>query len=373
MQSSGHITAGTVLSLLLFNAPVAAQESGSMTVGNVTVSVGVGAQMLDLPDIQYLVATDVAVNTAFLGKNDDSADFFDEYGWNIDGSISVPVTDAMSQYQSISLKGFFAKIDDDDKASCTGTAGVNNCALFNIVDIPGTTTFATSGVGESFVSNTSREVDHWGLSLEFKQQIAGEEAYREPGTVSNMGYLALGADIRSIDQGLDMRVTHTSVPINFRYKEDLETRYYGVYAAWGGDYTLPLISQLVSGLGLQSSFMFRGGVYYADTDFSGTSSLPGGLGGAVLDGTLNLSNDDVAFIGGLMLETRKQINSRAAFSLKGGYEYYSYVPKMTYNTFDDADPLGITGTPAALGDDDASSLSASLHLTINLGPDSVFD
>ena len=81
--------------------------------------------------------------------------------------------------------------------------------------------------------------------------------------------------------------------------------------------------------------------------------MPGGIGGATLDGTLNLSNDDVAFIGGLVLETRKQINARATLSLKSEFEYYSYVPKMTYNTFDDVDPRGVTGSPAGLGGDDA--------------------
>ena len=98
--------------------------------------------------------------------------------------------------------------------------------------------------------------------------------------------------------------------------------------------------------------------------------------GPTVNGSLSLSSDDVAFIGGLTLETRKKIGRRATLSLKSVYEYYSWVPDMRYN---DVDVQGagnnFTGpnNGTRIGDDDAFSMRTSLRLTIKLGPDSVFE
>ena len=45
---------------------------------------------------------------------------------------------------------------------------------------------------------------------------------------------------------------------------------------------------------------------------------------------LSKSNDDLAFIGTVSLETRKQIGMRTSLSLWTDYEYISSVPKMRY-------------------------------------------
>ena len=93
---------------------------------------------------------------------------------------------------------------------------------------------------------------------------------------------------------------------------------------------------------------------------------------------MSLSNDDVAFIGGLTLETRKKIGRLATLSLKSVYEYYSWVPDMRYNDVDTlvcCGGLQFTGPNdgTRIGDDDAFSMRTSLRLTIKLGPDSVFE
>ena len=45
---------------------------------------------------------------------------------------------------------------------------------------------------------------------------------------------------------------------------------------------------------------------------------------------LSKSNDDLAFIGTISLETRKQIGLRTSLSLWTDYEYISSVPEMHY-------------------------------------------
>jgi len=49
---------------------------------------------------------------------------------------------------------------------------------------------------------------------------------------------------------------------------------------------------------------------------------------------LGLSQNDVAFIGGIKFETRKQLGPRTSLSLLSEYEYYSSVPDMRYNDGD---------------------------------------
>ena len=149
--------------------------------------------------------------------------------------------------------------------------------------------------------------------------------------------------------------------------DSIDTRYYGAYLAWGGDYAPFLFRNLWNKLGLQSSFRLRGGVYHVEADYDGVSDISQ----FETPRSLSLSTSDVAFIGGLVLETRKQIGRRSALSLSSTYEYYSWVPRMRYSDFD----AGIMTGPnvgTSIGDDDAFSMRTSLRLTIGLGPRTLF-
>ena len=191
-------------------------------------------------------------------------------------------------------------------------------------------------------------------------------------------YLALGADLRGIHQDLDVTITTTAPGDGPAvYEEDLETRYYGAYLAWGGDFAPFLFKGLWERWGLRSSFRLQGGVYYADTEYDGrlddstTTLFPD------TDSVLSLSTDDVAFIGGLELETSKRLGRRARLTLKSVYEYYSWVPEMAYNTVDLAFGPDVPFTPGrqvgtVIGNDDAFSLRTSLRLTIGLGPEELY-
>jgi len=298
-----------------------------------------------------------------------SDDFGDEIGWNVNGSIAVP----MGARRSVSLNGFWATIDDGSSVTCVA-AGGEFCGVPPLVDDPAQVELGAIVGPVQFNSRSDREVDHWGASLESKWQL-------NPGVMGvtqapHQRTFAIGADIRGIDQDLNETILSPANP-NFSavYNEDLDTRYTGAYVAWGGGYSLPFLSGLTGGMGLQSSFLLRGGVYYADTDYTGRLTTAGAALSA--NSALSLSDSDVAFIGGLVLETKKRIGRRATLSLKSEYEYYSYVPEMAYNQedtrfgFANFTANGQVGT--RIGSDDAFSARTSLRLTIKLGPDSVME
>ena len=338
-----------------------------MAVGNATVSVGGGTALLTLPDVSsFVTLTSNAGNNPALQTFELSDDFSDEIGWNVNASIATP----MGANKTVSLNGFWANINDKDSKTCIDGSPTAFCELFPIVDNPATS--QTVAPGESLVMNTEREVDQWGVSLESKWTL-------NPGVMGvtrapHKHYFALGADVRGINQDLavDLRFVNAGGgPAT--YTESLDTSYYGAYAAWGGDYSLPFLSGMASNLGLQSSFLLRGGVYYADTDYDGRL-IDATTNGAT--SALSLSDDDVAFIGGLVLETKKRIGQRATLSLKSEYEYYSYVPEMAYNTVDVGGGRPLTtgrqnGT--IIGSDSAFSARTMLRLTIKLGPDSIME
>lgn len=302
----------------------------------------------------------------------DSEDFGDEFGWNVNGAISVPITGMNGRPKQITLGDFWANIEDDDSSACTVTAA-NNCLIFNVIDNPNAADFIFAGANQQHIGDSDRDVDHWGLSLESKRLISGGETYKDA-VAPNARYVALGVDVRGIYQDFNLNITN---PVNpaflFSYNEELDTTYYGAYAAWGGDYQPFLFRNFWERHGLQSSFKLRGGVYYADTDYSGRSFS---TIAPVFTNSLSLSSDDVAFIGGLVLETRKKIGARTTISLKSEYEYYSWVPEMLYNSTDiNGGVVNVAGpnVGTSIGDDDAFSARTSLRLTVKLGPDSIME
>lgn len=353
-----------------------------MQMGNATVTIGGGPALLTLPDVELVKVQNNAGNVIGAVKNSD--DFGDEIGWNIGGSVSAPMTGANGRRKWLSVSGFWANIEDDDSSQCNVTA-TTECAILPLVDVDPagfdtlTTLIGLPIVNEtSFSISSSREVDHWGAALESRWELT-------PGVMGvtrapNPRYFGLGADIRGIDQDLDLTVTSAPnaefSPANpFIYTESLDTRYYGAYTAWGGDVEPFLFRGLWQRWGLQSSFALRGGVYYADTDYTGRVVDPTNVVAANAT-QLSLSSDDVAFIGGLALETRKKIGSRATLSLRSEYEYYSWVPDMRYN---DTDLTGggtdFTGPNqgTSISSDDAFSMRTMLRLTIGLGPRDLYE
>lgn len=318
MKIRNNLFAGVTLAALVALTPAAeAQDSGSMQVGGATVTVGGGTQVLVLPDVSSVVTLLTAGFSDFIRGFEFNEDFDDEIGANINGSITLP----MGAGRTISLNGFWANVEDEDTSTCSAVVGVSACFYTAIVDDPTATQFIGPGATNQLVSKSERDVNNWSVSLDAKK-------YMTPDVMGvtqapHRRYLALGADVRGIYQDLDVTFSSpTLATFNGTYDEELDTTYYGLYAAWGGDYSPFLFKGLWNRWGLRSSFALRGGVYYADTDYKGALV---DNSGAVASATssLSLSEDDVAFIGGLTLETSKRLGIRSKLTLRSDYEYYS--------------------------------------------------
>ncbi|MFQ5625724.1 MAG: hypothetical protein ACE5FM_03620 [Methyloligellaceae bacterium] len=361
-----HLIAGTALAALVFIAPeVSAQDSASGRVGNTTVTVGVGAGSLFLPDVRFGQVEDNTFNTT--GKQNNN-DFDGEYGLAVNGGVEFPANGMSGGPKTIAVQGFYSRIEDDSTTFCNGIAGTQRCGWAPIIN-NGSPKIGFNG-GDDTTLRTDRDVDHWGISAEGRRHTGGGGGLKD-GPSGKRRYVALGADIRGIDQDIRIRGNEVQTPANaLTYTEDLDTTYYGVFAAYGGDYSLPFFSGMTSGMGLKSSFRFWGGIYVADTDYDGTYATAGPTL-ATVNQTLSLSEEEAAFIGGLTLETRKQLNPRTTISLRSDYTYYSYAPEMRYND------IGNTGTGPNVGtsisDDSAFSTRTTLRLTIKLGPREIME
>lgn len=363
MRFSCMIKAAAVAGLLVAPQGADAQEA-TASYGGLKVTVGAGSALLTLPDVDLILRINNNFNTLTKFENNDISE---DFGYSLGGAVEIPAGGPASPVHSFVVQGFFSQINDDDNQTCVD-GGINGrCSFMSPIDRPGVQDkFGFSPAG-SLTTNTDREVDHFGVAIEAKRNLS----------TPRPRYVSLGFDYRAINQDLDVRSSVNSVfgTETFNYSESLDTDYYGIFAAFGGDYVLPLVGNLTSGLGLQSKFRLWGGAYLADTDYSGSSTVAGpGVGGAAGSGALSLSSDDVAFIGGLTLETVKRIGSRTALSLRSDYTYYSWVPDMQYDDTDAGGVAGNTGFNAVtrIGDDDAFSMQTMLRLTIGLGPQELY-
>ena len=122
-------------------------------------------------------------------------------------------------------------------------------------------------------------------------------------------YLLIGADIRGIDQNNDLNGSSSARTV-FN-NEDLNTTYYGGYGGYvgfGGEYSLGFLGSggPWESLGLRSYFSARAGLYDAAIDYDvAFQFIP-------VNSRLSLSKDDLAFIGSVSFETRKQfVRARA--------------------------------------------------------------
>jgi hypothetical protein len=213
------------------------------------------------------------------------------------------------------------------------------------------------GIG-SFVTKTDRDVDYWGGSAEAK--FGRMEPVQVRPNFMRYDYFLAGADVRGIDQDNSLRGRGNV--ISYNYKEQLDTTYYGGYVGFGGEYSLGFLGAggLWDSLGLRSYYSGRAGLYSANTDYSGrfdplTSGFP--------VTHLSLSDNELAFIGSVSFETRKQFSPRTSLSLWTDYEYISSVPSMRYTDG------GITSNRLTRIEDEGEFATRTmLRLNIGLGP-----
>jgi hypothetical protein len=339
MRMAIRVLALTAIGAAAF-APVAnAQDMTTATFGGTTIWVGGGVQFLSLPDIKF------TEKGGRKQKNSES-DWLD-FGGAAGGGIETALGFWGGYRVTGGVKGFWANVETDDRKGCNGGSSV--CT---VIDPTGDFT-NNSG---TLSTKTDRDVDYWGGQAELKFGRP-EPVYVKPNFYRN-DYFIIGADVRGIDQDNKL---HSGSGTVFTYNETLDTTYYGGYVGLGGEYSfgfLKGVGGFYDRLGLRTFISGRAGLYSANTDYDGRFTS-GSFGSK-----LSKSNDDLAFIGTVSLETRKQIGQRTSLSLWSDYEYISSVPKLRY-----ADD---NGSPTRIDDEGVFASRIMLRLNIGLGSQQLY-
>ena len=338
-----------------------AQDANSVTVGSTIVTVGGGFQALQLPDMDFTFLIYEKGNTSGNTARKQTNNSFDDTGGVISGQIETPFGHWGSTPVTGVMGGFFANVGADEVRHCTSGARLD-CEVENIVNTPG----SDSDTFLSFKTKTDRDVDYWAANGELRFGQAPSPLPDAGGYLFRFGYVGIGADVRGIDQDTRLRLSSGGVGQAVKYTETLDTTYSGGFLSIGGEYNvIGYLGGMGSNWGLRSFITLKGGVYNADTDYDGKFT-PAGLAST----KLGLSNDEVAFIGSLSFETRKQFGERTSLSLLTNYEWFSYAPQMKYL---DADPPFLGKVNAThIGDDDAFAVRTQLRLNIGLGSSQLY-
>ncbi|HEY8277697.1 MAG TPA: hypothetical protein VIG52_12045 [Methyloceanibacter sp.] len=333
-----------------------AQDAVMTTSAGTIVTVGGGFQALQLPDMDFTFLINPQGNTARKQTNDS----FDDTGGVISGQIETPFGHWGSTPVTGVIGGFFANLSDDEVRHCQSGANLG-CTVENIVDSPG----SDSATFAAFKTKTERDVDFWGANGELRFGQAPAPLPDAGGYLFRFGYVGIGADVRGIDQDNRLKLSATGLGPVVKYTETLDTTYSGGFLSIGGEYNVLGYFWPGNSWGLRSFITVKGGVYNAETDYSGKFTPTG-----VASTRLNLSDDQVAFIGGVSFETRKQFGARTSLSLLTNYEWFSYAPQMKYL---DADPPFLGKVNAThIGDDDALAIRTQLRLNIGLGSSQLY-
>ena len=350
MPRLSYVFAATLLGAASLAQPAAAQEDfTTATFGGTTIWAGGGVAFLSLPDIRF-VGKGSSPGDIVHQKNSD----FGEYGGTAGGGIETALGYWGNMRVTGGIKGFWAGIEDSQHSACAS----GTCFVFDPAD------------GDIFAfgppklrTKTDREADYWGGQAELKF-AHGEPTQVKPNFYRN-DYFILGFDVRGIDQDNQLRGNFRGLDV-YTYNETLETTYYGGYIGFGGEYSFGFIpgiknvGGLYDRLGLRTFVNVKAGLYDAQTDYSGAIVYPF-LSGAT--SRITQSDDDLAFIGSVSLETRKQIGPRTSLSLWTDYEYISSAPKMIY-----AD----TSRSTQIDEESIFATRTMLRLNIGLGSQQLY-
>jgi hypothetical protein len=346
------LIAAAGLGLAALVQPAKAQDMTTTTFNGTTIWVGGGVQFLSLPDIRF---TGAGKPSNFRRQKNSESDWAD-FGGAVGGGVETAFGFWGDTRVTGAVKGFWSNVETDHTTRCGGTCVVIDPA----------TGFLQSG--KTLRTKTDRDADYWGAQAELKFGRA-QPVYEKPNFYRN-DYFIVGADVRGIDQDNKLNGRAFNGFDVFTYKETLDTTYTGGYIGIGGEYSfgfIPFVGSAVKGvggiydrLGLRTFINLRAGLYNAETDYDGRFAfnyLP-------FNTALKQSDDELAFIGTVSLETRKMIGTRSSLSLWTDYEYISSVPEMRYDN--------ASGRPTRIDDDAVFASRTMLRLNIGLGPSSLY-
>jgi hypothetical protein len=264
---------------------------------------------------------------------------------------------------SFGISGFFANYEGRTNSHCMYTV-TTDCAIVNIVDFNPWQPNNTGPFGDLNVK-ADRNVNYWGVALDARLGWWLEGGMKDGPPVQALSPFKLGVAVRGIDETAKLSSVDPLVSDPVRYKEKLDTRYYGGFA--GVEKKEALGGGWIAGIDATA------GVYYTSTDFQGryngyTFNLPSGY--VQESGWVNSSIDRGSFIGTLRLDLKRELGW-GTVGVFGQGEYLSFVPRVVYNNNDQAGGVlwgGITGTQngTRIASSDAFNFTTGLGVSVPL-------
>jgi len=205
MHNIGRLLAAAALAAL--SSTAGAQEPASVVVNGTTITVGGGAQLLSLPDIDFTFLVDDSGAAFRTQRNSD----LDDYGGVFVGGVETPLGHWGSTPVTGVVSGFFANVEDTERKRCNSSSDAG-CFAENIVDNPNR--------GDSFgygqlTTNTNRDVDFWGVGAEARFGKAPAPMPDRGGYLFRLAYVGIGGDVRGIDQDNRLRLRGDGPDINY--------------------------------------------------------------------------------------------------------------------------------------------------------------
>lgn len=131
MKRVAYLIAATALGVGALAQTAAAQQPVTQVIGGTTITLGGGAQLLSLPDLDFTFK--VNEEGAAVRKQTNSG--LDDYGGAFVGSVETPFGYWGSTPVTGVVSGFFANVQNSDRRKCVSTGSLG-CTAENIVDNP---------------------------------------------------------------------------------------------------------------------------------------------------------------------------------------------------------------------------------------------
>ncbi len=262
---------------------------------------------------------------------------------------------------SFGLSGFYANYQSGTHTHCMYTV-TTDCAIVNIVDFSFTQPNNTGLGGELNVA-VHRNVDYYGTAVDVRWGDWAGGGQKDGPRAEALSPFRLGVAMRGISETANLTSVDPQVSAPAKYKENLDTQYYGGFAGFEHEHGL--------GDGWSVHLDATAGVYYTTVDYQGrytgyTLLIPTGYFEEY--GSVNSGLERASFIGSVRLDLKQQLGW-GAIGLYGQGEYLSYVPRIAYNNNDQASGYllgGVNGTQSGtrIASGDAFNFTAGLNVSV---------
>ncbi len=342
--------AAIAVSGLSHNAFAQDNTSGTMHASGVVIDLGVGYSYLKYGKTELLNRIDFLNDTVLdeLVDHDGNTN-----GARIDLSVSgIKLGTIHGKDARLAVKGFYSQTESSQSNACEFVNLVSDCAIAPLYD-PSAAFGAfdySGGFFSQWVTNTSHEVTHWGVSTEVRfggGSYVGGGLKDEPVYVPSEIEWVAGLGLRRIKQkvefhGHDFGPDEDPVTLT----EYIDTRYIGSY------FGINVRKQ--AGHGVIIGIAADGGLYAAKTDYEGRYTATQTLSNGTIDQSLELQDAKLAFIGTGRLDVSKNFGKFEA-GVYGIGEFYSYAPTIAHNNTDVASLKILQGNNVGTSIDDGSA------------------